>query len=123
MSIKTWMILLFLALTVNSVSAASPETTKMEIEHLFSYLKSSNCQFNRNGNWYSASEAVDHLRMKYDSLVRHNQITDAESFIEHGASVSSVSGKSYQVKCGDAETMESRQWFMSELSRFRDGVK
>ncbi len=39
-----------------------------EISHLFSYLANSGCQFKRNGSWYSAQEAVDHLTAKYQYL-------------------------------------------------------
>lgn len=116
---KKLFVLIFFSILSAAVTAAPPETTKAEVNHLFTYLKSSNCKFNRNGSWYSAEEAADHLRTKYDYLVKQDLITTTESFIERGASVSSMSGKPYQVQCGDSEPIESAKWFMVELSRFR----
>ena len=46
-----------------------PNSMKQEAEHLFAYLENSGCQFNRNGSWYSASEAAAHIRKKYEYLL------------------------------------------------------
>ena len=63
-------------------SGESTPATKLEIDHLFSYLKESGCQFFRNGTWYSASEAARHLNKKYQYLQEKGLIPSAEAFIE-----------------------------------------
>lgn len=102
-----------------SAVADSNGIAKAEIEYLFSHLEKSGCEFNRNGSWYTASEAAAHLKKKYDYLVKKNMITNTESFIEKAASESSVSGKAYQVKCEGKPVVSSKEWFTEELSVFR----
>ncbi len=102
-----------------SISAGMENNTEMEILHLFDYLEKSNCEFNRNGSWYSPQEAVQHLVRKYRWLVKRGLINSAEQFIERAASRSSMSGESYLVRCGDSEPIKSAQWFMQELKKFR----
>jgi len=103
-----------------TASAVPTDTATAEIEHLLAYLGSSSCTFNRNGTWYSAAEAVDHLRGKYEYLLRKELVTSAESFIDQAASRSSMSGNPYLVRCGSAQPIESGTWFRAELTRFRD---
>jgi hypothetical protein len=105
----------------SGISAAdgAPPVAQQEISHLFAYLKSSGCQFNRNGTWYSPQEAADHLDSKYQYLLGKGRITSAEDFISDAASKSSMSGEPYLVKCGDAPPVESGGWFRAELERYR----
>jgi hypothetical protein len=112
---------LLVALLASLVAAAGePDvTSRQEISHLLEYLGSSGCQFNRNGTWYDASQAVSHLTQKYEYLVKHGVVTDADGFITRAASESSASGKPYLVKCGDAQPVQSGTWFRTELARFR----
>jgi len=90
-----------------------------EVEHLFQYLQKSGCRFNRNGNWYSSEKAVDHLRRKYAYLVKKGIFTTAESFIDKGASASSMSGTPYQVQCDSLPPTPSGPWLTAELKRYR----
>lgn len=90
-----------------------------EVEHLFQYLQRSGCRFNRNGNWYSSEKAVDHLRRKYAYLVKKGLFTTAESFIDKGASASSMSGTPYQVQCDSMPPTLSGPWLTAELKRYR----
>ena len=98
-------------------------TTQAEVAHLFEYLASSNCQLYRNGSWHEPREAVDHLEMKYRYLMKKRLVPTAEAFIERAATESSVSGKPYLVKCGDAKPVASATWFRDELARYRSTVK
>ena len=102
-----------------SASAAPSATTKTEINHLFAHLKSSGCQFNRNGKWYSAEAASEHLQSKYDYMLKRNMIDSTESFIERAAAGSSTSGKPYLVQCAGSTPVPSEAWFSAELSRLR----
>jgi hypothetical protein len=92
---------------------------QQEISHLFSYLKASGCQFNRNGSWYSPEDAAGHLDDKYQYLLKHDMVNSAEDFIEYAATKSSFSGRAYLVKCGAAEPVETGAWFRAELQKYR----
>src|SRR4051812_43985653 len=96
-------ILVFLVLLWSGLAAAqSPSAvTTREIAHLFSALEQSNCQFNRNGSWYTPAQAGAHLRRKYDYLLKDGLVKSAETFIDLAASKSSMSGRPYLVKCGN----------------------
>jgi hypothetical protein len=98
---------------------ALPSSAKVEIEYLIAHLGGSSCQFNRNGSWYSAPEAVAHINKKYQYLVGKNQLSTTESFIEKAATASSMSGKSYQVKCENQPVVLSAVWFSNALHLYR----
>jgi hypothetical protein len=90
-----------------------------EVVHLLEYVEHSKCQFNRNGTWHESRDARQHLQKKYDYLDRKGLAPDAESFIERAASLSSVSGRAYEVRCADGKAMPSASWLNDELARFR----
>ena len=96
--------------------------TQQEIAHLFAYLKSSGCQFNRNGTWYGPQDAADHLNDKYQYLLGKNRIASTEDFITGAAMQSSMSGQPYWVKCGNAAPAASADWFRAELEKYRKTV-
>lgn len=100
--------------------AAPTSDARAEIDQLFAFLGASSCEFNRNGSWYSAAQAVAHLRNKHDYLDKKGLAKTAEQFIERGASRSSVSGKPYLVRCGDGIAVESGPWFTKALVRIRE---
>ena len=92
--------------------------TKQEINYLLTYLKSADCEFNRNGAWYKADAAAHHLNKKYAYLLDKGYISTAEDFIARAATESSMSHKAYIVKCGGTET-NSAQWFKDALINYR----
>lgn len=94
-------------------------TTKVEIDQLFSALETSNCEFSRNGTWYSADKASGHLQKKYNYLLKRRLITTTESFIKLAATQSSVSGKLYFVRCDNKEMVTSKSWFIDKLNEIR----
>lgn len=93
--------------------------TEKEIAYLLNYLKSSTCEFYRNGTWYIPDEAVEHIERKYKWLKDKGLIDTAEQFIDRAASKSSMSGKPYLVRCNDTAPIKSSIWFKEELERFR----
>jgi hypothetical protein len=95
-------------------------TVQDEIQHLLTYLGKSDCQFFRNGKWYDAIEAKNHLNRKYNYLLKKGLVRKSEDFIRLGATQSSVSGKAYQVRCKGSEPMPSAVWLNEELSRYRE---
>ena len=117
-SIKLLLITLSIYTAASGVFAEFAPTAKKEIAHLFSHLENSGCSFQRNGTWHTAKEAVSHLNQKYQYLLQKNLLSSTEDFITRAASKSSMSGKTYLVKCGDVTT-PSAEWFLQELKRFR----
>ena len=77
---------------VHSAAAVPSPVAQAEIAHLLSYLASSGCQFFRNGKWYEAPAARDHLQDKYDYLRRKALVGTAEDFIRHPALQATAAG-------------------------------
>ena len=119
-------VLTVIGLGCGNVSARAvdlPSTSKEEIDYLLAYLKNSGCQFNRNGKWYNADEAVSHIDAKYNYLIKKEMLSSTEDFIDKAATKSSMSGKSYLVQCGNEAPAPSSLWFMEELARYRSGKR
>lgn len=102
-----------------ALCAPAPAPARAEIDALLKGLQKSDCQFNRNGSWYSAAEAQAHLTKKLEYLEGKNLVKTAEDFIQLGASTSSYSGKPYLVRCGTAPAAESKVWLLSQLTAIR----
>lgn len=113
-----------LALSV-SLAAAAPTAApvRVEIDALLTALANSGCQFDRNGSWYTAAEARDHILNKLDYIERRSTLQSTEQFIDLAASKSSSSGKPYHVKCGSAAAVESRQWLSDRLAVIRSAAE
>jgi hypothetical protein len=99
--------------------AAPPPAAREEIEYLLAQLAASPCEFQRNGKWYSAQDAVKHIRRKYDYLLQKDLVDTTEQFIERAGSESSRSGKPYLVRCAGAGTVHSSAWLDEQLQRYR----
>ncbi len=67
-------------LPVSAIAASLDAAGTAEVEHLLIHLKESNCQFSRNGSWYSAYKAAEHLRTKYEYFLGKGQLDSVESF-------------------------------------------
>lgn len=117
---KTRLIFLFLAANLlSALAASSPTPVRTEIESLLVRLEKSGCQFNRNGSWYSGTEAKTHLLRKLAYVEDKGQLQSTEQFIELAASKSSLSGDAYQVKCANTSPLPSQQWLLKELLAVR----
>ncbi|MDB5792252.1 MAG: hypothetical protein JWQ80_2276 [Massilia sp.] len=115
---------MLLAATLHGAALAAPEPrAQAEIAHLLDYVATPGCQFNRNGSWHAGAEARAHLRKKYDYLIKRKLVTTAESFIEHAATESSMSGKDYLVKCGEGRPVASAVYLKEQLLRYRAAAK
>lgn len=88
-----------------------------EVNALLVEMRASGCRFNRNGSWYEAADASEHLNKKYDYL--RSRLSSTEQFIEKGGSTSSMSGKAYQVQCGAAKAVTSGEWLTGKLVELR----
>ena len=115
--------LLGVLLFSGAFAADPPPVVQSEVTHLFDYIENSGCQFYRNGSWHDARQARSHLELKYRYLCKKGQVSCTEDVIEKAASVSSMSGKPYQIKCGDTAPVLTRDWLNAELKRFRSQDK
>jgi hypothetical protein len=99
---KLHVMLAVLAASISTAAGAAPAAApvRAEIDALLGKLQASGCQFNRNGSWYSGTEARSHLLRKLEYFEDKGNVQNTEQFIELAASKSSSSGKPYQVKCG-----------------------
>jgi hypothetical protein len=96
-----------------------PTLADTEINHLLAFVATSGCEFNRNGTWYDQKQAEAHLRFKYQALISDHGVVTADDFIDHAASVSSLSGRPYQVRCENREVILCSLWLRGELARYR----
>jgi hypothetical protein len=82
MRVRALLILVGVLVSAAAAGAEPSERTREEIAYLFSHLRSSGCEFYRNGSWYPAARAADHLNQKYEYLTKRKLISTTESFIE-----------------------------------------
>lgn len=113
-------IALLLVATPLWAETATP-SAHVEINSLLERLENSSCQFNRNDTWYTASEAKAHLLDKLEHVEKRVALKSTEQFIDLAASKSSMSGKPYQVRCGNDAPVESKIWLTEELKSMRSG--
>ncbi|TBR41621.1 hypothetical protein CBF23_009700 [Marinomonas agarivorans] len=99
-------------------STAYASTPQAEIDHLLSFVATTECQYERNGTLHDATAAVNHIKKKYDYFI--DDIATAEDFIEYAATKSSFSGKFYKIHCHGVPAVKSNAWLTDELKRFRD---
>lgn len=113
-------LLLPLSVALPTVAAAAVQPlAQTEIAHLLDFVRDSGCAFYRNGSWYSAAEGAAHLDDKYQMLARKDEIATAEDFIARAGSMSSMSGRPYQVRCGTDAPVDTGPWLRAELARYR----
>jgi hypothetical protein len=108
-----------LVLCTLAQATPAPAGVRAEVDALLVKLQSSGCEFNRNGRWYSGSDARAHLLRKLKYLEKKTTLRSAEHFIELAATSSSSSGQAYQVKCGGGAAIPSAQWLTKELAASR----
>ncbi len=113
------LVLFLLALSTQAQATPAPAPVRAEIDALLVKLRSSGCEFNRNGSWYSGSDAKTHLLRKLEYLENKTTVRSTEQFIELAATSSSSSGQAYQVRCGGAAAIPSAQWLTRELAASR----
>jgi hypothetical protein len=101
------------------VFADVPENQVKEVEHLLEFVKYSDCVIDRNGTRYPAVRAFEHIQKKYDYF--RDDINNTEEFIEYSATKSTMSGKYYTVTCAGEKTVNTSDWLITELKRFRSG--
>ena len=111
--------LLIAALPLAALAEKPTPAATQEIEHLIGHLKASGCEFQRNGSWYDSAKAAEHLRGKYDYLLKKGWVVTSDDFITRAATESSMSHKPYQVRCAGKDAEPSANWLQAELKRYR----
>ncbi len=106
-------------LVASSFAAGQRPTTDEEIDLLIGKLKVSGCKFNRNGSWYEAPKAAEHLQQKREYLTKKGKIKTAEDFIRLAGTESSMSGKAYRVACPEVPEVDSKVWLQKALGAIR----
>ncbi len=105
----------YLALPVRADVA---DKNRHEIAHLLKFIADSDCRLERNGKYHSASEALSHIKSKYDYFV--DEIKTTEDFIRYSATKSLLSGKYYHVQCQGGMPVKTADWLLKELQRYRE---
>lgn len=112
--------LVFALLLTLPTAAAPPPAAGREIERLLATLGASRCEFQRNGNWYTAAKAEAHLRRKYEWLSERDKVATAEQFIERAGTQSSISGRAYRVRCPGRPPATTADWLRNRLLEIRN---
>lgn len=94
-----------------------PESQKSEVKNLLEFVETTGCTFERNGKKYNGERASKHIKRKYNHF--RDKITTTEEFIEYSGTKSTISGNFYLVYCDESNPVESRDWLLEELTRFR----
>lgn len=95
------------------------EPARAEIQQLLSALGNSQCEFYRNGTWYSSVKAKQHIAAKLEYLEKKELVSSTEEFITLVATKSSRSGEAYQVRCAGQIPEPSATWLERRLKSLR----
>ena len=109
-------ILCFCAVEV--IAKQNDDQVTHEVAQLIEFVRVSSCTFYRNGEWFEAGKAADHINKKYQYVQKRGLIKTAEDFITYAATKSSISGKPYLVQCA-GESLNCAQWLQAELVQIR----
>lgn len=96
--------------------AEPPPAERARIEALIAAVgRRSDIRFLRNGREYSAAQAADFLRGKFQWQI--DRITTVQHFIERVGTRSTSSGEPYQVRLADGRVVTSAEFLTQELRR------
>ncbi len=104
-------------LIVGSRCAVIAEDLAAVIRYLLRYVKNSEVVFIRNNREYTAHEAEDHMRKKYQHF--NERIKTPEDFIQFAGTKSLLSGRHYRVRLKNGKTMLSQKWLEIALGAYR----
>jgi hypothetical protein len=107
--------ILLISLSIFSLNIHA--STQSEIIYLLNFVASTDCQYERNGNFYNGKEAFEHINKKYKYY--SDDIQSTEDFIKYAASKSKMSGKYYRIHCHNKSSIKSQDWLLTELMVYR----
>ena len=102
--------------SVQATADVPPEQVA-EVEHLLDFVKNSGCIINRNGVEHPAENGVSHIMKKYDYY--RDDTSSTEDFIRYSATKSILSGSYYSVTCPGKKAINTQDWLLEELQRYR----
>ena len=117
------LLLILSVLTPVSYAAPTPAPVRAEIDALLARMQSSRCRFYRNGEWFDAAKAKQHLLNKLKNAEKVTTLDSTEAFIARVATMSSASGKPYQVRCAGGAAQPSAEWLTAELTVVRSAAE
>ncbi len=115
-----YLVYLTLLIVYPAIADVPPEQAR-EVTHLLSFVKNSNCTINRNGSKYNGRKGESHISRKYEYF--RDDIKNTEDFIKYSATKSTMSGDFYTVSCPGKQTIQTKDWLLNELARFRSKQK
>jgi len=115
---KGWITISLVAFLIVGIRCAViAEDLEAVIRYLLQYVQNSEVVFIRNNREYSAHEAEDHIRKKYQHF--KEQIKTPEDFIQFAGTKSLLSGRHYRVRLKNGTTMLSQKWLEIALGAYR----
>lgn len=106
-----------LALILTAPPALAEASLVDTVDYLLRQVAESNYVFIRNGKDHDSEDAAKHMRRKYEHF--SDEIATPEQFIDRSATKSMMSGKRYRVRFPDGEEMDTADWLLEELAKFR----
>ena len=108
--------LLLLATGLPLRAATAPAAEKSKIEALIAHIEGlPGATFVRNGSDYNAATAAKFLRGKWQS--NDKDIKTASDFIAKAATVSSTTGKPYQIRLKDGSVTPCGEYLSAQLKK------
>ena len=111
------LIVLVALLGICTQSAIAEEDLASTITYLLEYVKNADVVFIRNNREHTADEAAAHMRRKYEHF--KDQMKTPEDFIRFAGTKSSLSGKPYQIRMKDGQTILTQKWLEDALEKYR----
>lgn len=112
MEMKALITGIFLLLTIYAGAQTLSEDQK--IQNLIAYVEGlDKAVFIRNGEEYNPKQAAKFFREKWKR--KSDKVKTAKDFILHCASVSSTTGKPYQVRLSDGKTVNTQELLVKQL--------
>jgi hypothetical protein len=103
-----------MAIAPVGAGAQSKLSEKQKIDLLIKEVQAlKGAQFYRNGSYYDAAKAADHLRMKLDKA--GSRVKTARDFIEMVGSKSYFSGEEYHIKYANGKIVPTKVFFTQKL--------
>ncbi len=117
-NLRLLLALCLLLLSLSAVAASATTPADREIDALIaSVAQLKGATFIRNGDEHSAADAASHLQLKRRNAGK--RIQSAEDFIRYCATGSSLSGKPYQIRLANGQTIATADFFRARLSELR----
>jgi hypothetical protein len=109
-------VLLLIVVSVPVSAAERPASEHQKIEALLQHVEHlTDAVFIRNNKAYNAKTAARFLRGKWEAT--QAEITTAQDFIAHVASVSSTSGQPYRIRFKDGREIPSGAYLTTVLKQ------